>query len=157
MTENIEPHGSPGFHAHLIDGLSRIYLILIDMAYLSPGDVIFQAQRVEGLTGDTEVPSAALQSVGLNIEAVELLSKLPAIRPEAMEKYSDSGVPLAPNSWALKYLGERINDEVDIRFARNGAIPLCPKEFKLSRCNASKGEDRVYNIAEGLLIYLLVF
>ncbi|KAK3646628.1 hypothetical protein LTR56_008392 [Elasticomyces elasticus] len=133
-------------HADLIQGVSRLYSTLIGMSYLQHEDVHFAQPGVDV----SQAAKDHLRTAGFGEYAIMLCQLLPALTTQLLEKWSwsEDGIRFAPGRQAVSYLVNSVPDVQDMRFIRNGEAEITHNDFKLARCGASVGEDRVYRFAE---------
>jgi len=84
-------------HKSLINGLTKLYDVLIAMRYISSSDVLRPPHSSQTVSVDM------LQGLGLESEVINLVKLLPFTRPEVTWGYQEEGIELMPRSKAVAY------------------------------------------------------
>ncbi|KAI5358198.1 hypothetical protein Slin15195_G065250 [Septoria linicola] len=95
------PQGVSSEHAEFIEGLTRVYQILIDLDYLESGDVSFPPHAGSALQYKDPEQGAPASSV------YEVLQEIPLLRPELVAAHAETNGPqILHNSRGTTYLGD---------------------------------------------------
>lgn len=142
-------------HCGIIDGLSSLYDTLVQMQYLEAADVI-RPPHPQGI-----VDTVRLQQLGLDPEAIQLASLLPALRNEVVWAYdAERGTQVAPRSKAVNYFvqspgtaGDQLQDHLSLADTINdGNAPRLPPWLLRLSFGGITGINLIYNVRESKVI-----
>ncbi|KAG9192649.1 hypothetical protein G6011_11383 [Alternaria panax] len=143
-------------HAAFISRLTKLLDLFVAMRCVSPSDVIRPPHSSE------TVATSIFEKIGLDVDVIELIKLIPAMRSDIVEGYQWFGVELIPHSKAVTCFansdisgfiedlrwGERYNRDGDTK-------PLPPWMLSLtsgSTCSGQYGADLIYDTHDRTII-----